>query len=155
MRWFLVLLVFSLGCGAGPGVTPSSSPRIPLTVELVAHREWRLFSDVFPRLPSDGYPIAFSANGRVDTKNLAGVVAWRITEDGGLDLGTAHGEPTWRFTWYAEQSLMVSCPDRRDFPVPMVIALAPTTYASITERLEALGVSRCNPRGSQRATGSP
>jgi hypothetical protein len=91
-----------------------------LTVESLTAHEWRAFSDVFPALPSDGYPVRFHSQGTVDTPNLARVAQWTLNGGGELELQEKDG-----------------------------VALPGATLASVEDGLGALGLRRCGPGASR------
>jgi hypothetical protein len=121
-----------------------------LTVESLTAHEWRAFSDVFPALPSDGYPVRFHSQGTVDTPNLARVAQWTLNGGGELELQEKDGEAVWSFHWYPARNLLVSCPRSPQSPVPpLVLALPGATLASVEDGLGALGLRRCGPGASR------
>jgi hypothetical protein len=80
-------------CGA-PDPEPVAAP----TTRDLAAGQWRLLSPVFAALPPGGYPIAFRADGSVETANLAGVTGWAMPEAGRLEL-TGGGRVLYGFRW--------------------------------------------------------
>lgn len=110
---------------------------------LTSH-EWRLFSDVFPMLPGEGYPIRLHPDGTVETVNLALVARWGLNGAKELELQAQDGTTLWTFRWYPEKTLMVSCPRSAKSPVPPTV-LAPfgSTATSVSDGLRELGLYRC------------
>lgn len=131
------LVGIGLACGA---IAVASD----LKPERLTAQEWRLFSDVFPMLPGEGYPIRFRPQGTVETANLARVARWALNGASELELRAEDGTTLWTFRWYPEKNLLVSCPRSPRSPVPPV-ALAPpgSTIASVSDGLKALGLYRC------------
>jgi len=82
IRCFLaVAFVLAIVCSCANDVTqqPSTDDVPTLSVRLI-EGEWRIFSLVYPSLPTGGYPIAFHPGGHLQTKNLDSA-AWRLTND--------------------------------------------------------------------------
>jgi len=121
-----------------------------LTQERLTAQEWRVFSDVFPQLPADGYPIRFHPQGTVETANLARAAQWTLNGSGQLELLEKDGEAVWTFHWYPERNLLVSCPRSAQSPVPPLVLAPPgSTVDSVAATLRSLGVSRCGPGPSR------
>jgi len=121
-----------------------------LTLEGLTAQEWRVFSDVFPTLPRDGYPIRFRPQRTVETSNLARVASWTVNDAGDLELREKDGETVWTFRWYPDRTLLVSCPRSAQAPVPPLVLAPPgSTIDSVDESLRALGLSRCGPDASR------
>jgi hypothetical protein len=121
-----------------------------LTLERLTAQEWRVFSNVFPTLPRDGYPIRFRPQRTVETANLARVASWTVNDAGDLELLEKDGETVWTFQWYPDRDLLVSCPRSPQSPVPPLVLAPPgSTIASVDESLRALGLSRCDPGASR------
>ena len=115
-----------------------------LTVEGLTAQEWRVFSDVFPMLPGDGYPIQFRPQRTVETANLARVASWTVNEAGELELREKDGETVLTFRWYPDRNLLVSCPRSPQSSVPPLVLAPPgSTIDSVDASLRALGLSRC------------
>ena len=128
-------------------VVPALAGAADLTPERLTAQEWRAFSDVFPTLPGDGYPIRLRPQGTVETANLARVTQWMLSSAGELALQEKDGESLWMFRWYPAQNLLVSCPraPQSAFP-PLVLAPPGSTLTSVGDGLRALGLTRCGPR---------
>jgi hypothetical protein len=131
-------------------VTLAVAAAADLTLERLTAQEWRVFSDVFPRLPADGYPIRFHPQGTVETANLARAAQWTLNGSGQLELLEKDGETVWTFRWYPERNLLVSCPRSPQSPVPPLVLAPPgSTIDSVGASLRVLGVSRCGPGPSR------
>jgi len=117
-----------------------------LTLERLTAQEWRVFSDVFPMLPRDGYSIRFRPQRTVETANLAPVASWTVNDAGELELRGKDGDTVWTFRWYPDRNLLVSCPRSPQSPFPPLVLAPPgSTIDSVDEGLRALGLSRCDP----------
>jgi hypothetical protein len=146
MKRRLSWVVIGLGvlCHAGAGASED------LTLEGLTAQEWRVFSDVFPTLPRDGYAIRFRPQRTVETANLARVASWTVNDAGELALLEKDGETVWTFRWYPDRNLLVSCPRSPQSPVPPLVLAPPgSTIASVDASLRALGLSRCGPDASR------
>jgi hypothetical protein len=133
-----------LGVFLGPVVVGADD----LTPERVTAREWRVFSDAFPVLPNDGYPIRLRPQGTVETATLPRVTQWTLNADGELELQEKDGESVWVLHWFPVPGLLVSCagPPHAAMP-PLVLAPPGSTRASVGDNLRALGLTRCGFRG--------
>ena len=121
-----------------------------LKPERLTSQEWRLFSDVFPMLPGEGYPLRLHPHGTVETANLALVARWVLTGAKELELQAQDGTPLWTFQWYPEKTLLVSCPQSaRSLVPPTVLAPFGSTIASVSDGLRELGLYRCTNRAAR------
>lgn len=82
--------------GGLPNDAPSS---FSMDEEFLLRQDWRLFSLLFSRLPPDGYPIVFEANGKVHTTNLPLIKEWRLISDNVLVLSRENGSPVYELQW--------------------------------------------------------
>jgi hypothetical protein len=115
-----------------------------LDPERLTAQEWRLFSDVFPMPPGDGYRVRLHGDGTVQTANLALVARWKLYGGTEVEFQAQDGTTLWTFRWYPEKTLLISCPRSAGAPVPPVV-LAPigSTLASVSDGLKELGLYRC------------
>lgn len=110
----------------------------------VTAQEWRLFSDAFPMLPDEGYPVRLEPRGTAETANLAQVTRWALRSPNELELQGADGKALWTFRWYPAKNLLVSCPGPPGSPAPPIVLAAPgSTIASVEDALRDLGLYRC------------
>jgi hypothetical protein len=116
-----------------------------LQPERLTSHEWRLFSEVFPTLPGEGYSIRLHPHGTVETVNLSLVARWALNGANELELQAQDGTTLRTFRWYPEKSLLVSCPPSARSPLPpTVLALPGSTIRSVIDGLRELGLYRCS-----------
>jgi hypothetical protein len=73
----------------------------------ILNQEWRLYSLIFPVMPSDGFPIEFRSSGEVVTENLRLVNTWIIAEDRTLNLFDSSGNKIYIFEYDDKEELFV------------------------------------------------
>ncbi len=85
--------------------------------------DWMLNSRVYPAITSDGYPIAFEVDGRLQTRNLGLTESWRLTEDLTLELLSINGQPVMMLPYDSQAGVFVSRP-----PVGPAFVIGPRGY---------------------------
>ncbi|TQV78061.1 hypothetical protein FKG94_13340 [Exilibacterium tricleocarpae] len=139
----LIIVIAMLGMGwAMPGKAgvATDTAGVRLTAAVVTDHRWRVFSDIFPALPRNGYSISLNADGSAASGNFSDVAQWAINTAGELELRTADGYPSLTFRWYPSHRVLVDCRGRGS--PPMILALA-DSYAVVAKALRELGIERC------------
>jgi hypothetical protein len=73
----------------------------------ILNQKWRLFSLLFPVMPSDGFPIEFRYSGEVVTENLRLVKTWIIDKDRTLNLFDSSGTIIYIFKYDEKEEVFV------------------------------------------------
>lgn len=106
-----------------------------LSEEFISSQEWRLFSFIFPALPTDGYHISLTSNGEVGTNNLSGIERWSLTKTRKLELMSKDGHVEYSFKWHKHKCCFVGYPTNSSGQPPFIIAPAGSTIHSVEENL--------------------
>jgi hypothetical protein len=75
--------------------------------DMILNQEWKLFSLIFPVMPSDGYPIEFRSSGEVVTENLRLVKTWTIAKNSTLNFFDSSGNKIYIFEYDENEEVFV------------------------------------------------